>query len=378
MPITAVSLIVVFAGLVAAGLPLLGMIITTMGAIGMLLVFSNFIRMEPSVVNVVTMLGMALSIDYGLLLVARYREELAVSEDRLAAVARTWGTAGRTVAFSGLTVAVALTSLLFVDLSFVQAIGSAGIATAVVAMAVSLTLTPALLRLSRGRVKARMRPLSDKGLFISLARFTQRRPWLVVVGTAGLLLAVTAPIFATAFKNSGLDSLPADIESVGVAQELDLMVMVFDWGWLSGPLDTLPMDGVNPINLVMIFAFATALAMDYEMFLLGCIAELVSGGMPTDLAVREGLQRSGRLITSAALLMLIVYARFSSAKVGDIEQIGVGLFTAVLIDATVVRCLLVPSTMTLLGRWNWWAPAFLTNVHKRVGVSESEKELVNA
>ena len=68
--------------------------------------------------------------------------------------------------------------------------------------------------------------------------------------------------------------------------------------------------------------------------------------------------------------MLIVYAGFSAAKVGDIEQIGVGLFTAVLIDATVVRCLLVPATMTLLGRWNWYAPAFLTRVHSRVGVRE--------
>jgi len=515
MPITALALVVVFGGLVAAGLPLLGMIMTVLGAIGVLLGFSTFIGMEPSVVNVVTMLGMALSIDYGLLLVARYREELAVDPDRLGAVARTWRTAGRTVAFSGLTVAVALTSLLFVDLTFVQAIGSAGIATAVVAMAASLTLTPALLRLARGRVKARKRPLSDRGFFVSLARFTQRRPWFVVVRTAGVLLAITAPLLGTTFKMSGLDSLPADLEPVAVAQELDarysggndpsivvvssetpasldawaaqwrdrvravepamshgdvssvgfvldgdpasdeardlvadmqadrpagdswvtgdaaeqvdiidrltadlplvigfaalgmfvlmflmtgsvvipleaiamtalstgatfgLMVVVFDWGWLSGPLGTLPMDGVNPINLVMIFAFATALAMDYEMFLLGRIAELVTKGMPTDRAVREGMQRSGRLITSAALLMLIVYAGFSAAKIGDIEQIGIGLFTAVLIDATVVRCLLVPAIMTLLGRWNWWAPAILTRVHRRVGINEGEKELVS-
>ncbi len=110
---------------------------------------------------------------------------------------------------------------------------------------------------------------------------------------------------------------------------------------------------------MIIFAFAFGLSMDYEVFLLGRIKEYVDAGVPTDTAVRRGLQHTGRVITSAALLMVIVFGCFAAARIGNIEQIGLGLAVAVLIDATVVRCLLVPATMTLLGPWNWWAPAWL-------------------
>jgi RND superfamily putative drug exporter len=82
------------------------------------------------------------------------------------------------------------------------------------------------------------------------------------------------------------------------------------------------------------------------------------------------MQHTGRIITSAALLMVIVFACFAAARMGTIEQVGLGLAVAVLIDATIVRCLLVPATMTLLGRWNWWAPAPLKRLHGRVGLRE--------
>jgi RND superfamily putative drug exporter len=121
---------------------------------------------------------------------------------------------------------------------------------------------------------------------------------------------------------------------------------------------------------VVVFAFAFGLSMDYEVFLLARIKEYVDAGVPTDLAVRRGLQHTGRVITSAALLMVIVFACFAAARMGNIEQIGLGLAVAVLIDATIVRCLLVPATMTLLGRWNWWAPAWLRRVHARIGLRE--------
>jgi RND superfamily putative drug exporter len=124
--------------------------------------------------------------------------------------------------------------------------------------------------------------------------------------------------------------------------------------------------------IVIVFAFAFGLSMDYEVFLLGRIKEYIDAGEPNDVAVRHGLQRSGRIITSAALLMLIVFACFGAAKIGDIEQIGIGLFVAVLIDATIVRCLLVPATLTLLGRFAWWAPGPLMRLHVRVGLDERE------
>jgi RND superfamily putative drug exporter len=106
------------------------------------------------------------------------------------------------------------------------------------------------------------------------------------------------------------------------------------------------------------------------VFLLGRVKEYVDGGDDTNTAVRRGLQHTGRVITSAALLMVIVFGCFAAAQMGSIEQIGLGLTTAVLIDATVVRCLLVPATMTLLGRWNWWAPAVLVRLHRRIGLKE--------
>ena len=97
----------------------------------------------------------------------------------------------------------------------------------------------------------------------------------------------------------------------------------------------------------------------------------ITPGEDTNTAVRRGLQHTGRIITTAALLMLIVFGAFGFAQISDIEQIGVGLFVAVLVDATIVRCLLVPATMTMLGRWNWWAPAPLRRLHRRVGLSEA-------
>ena len=121
---------------------------------------------------------------------------------------------------------------------------------------------------------------------------------------------------------------------------------------------------------MIVFAFAFGLSMDYEVFLLGRIKEYVDAGVDTDAAVRRGLQHTGRVITSAALLMVIVFGCFAAARIGNIEQIGLGLAVAVLIDATIVRCLLVPATMTLLGRWNWWAPAPLRRLHARLGLRE--------
>jgi RND superfamily putative drug exporter len=111
--------------------------------------------------------------------------------------------------------------------------------------------------------------------------------------------------------------------------------------------------------------------MDYEVFLLARIKEYVDAGEDSDTSVRLGLQRSGRVITSAALLMLIVFACFAAAKVGQLEQIGLGLFVAVLVDATLVRCLLVPATMSLLGRAAWWAPGPLRRRYGGPGLPEA-------
>jgi RND superfamily putative drug exporter len=106
------------------------------------------------------------------------------------------------------------------------------------------------------------------------------------------------------------------------------------------------------------------------VFLLSRIVELHERGHDNDEAVVLGLQRSGRIITSAALLVVIVFSGFVAGKLLVIKQTGVGLATAVALDATLVRMLLVPATMTLLGDWNWWAPRRLRRLHARFGITE--------
>ena len=122
---------------------------------------------------------------------------------------------------------------------------------------------------------------------------------------------------------------------------------------------------------VLILIFAFGLSMDYEVFLLSRIKEVHDETGDSDLAVAVGLQRSGRIITSAAFLIVIVFAGFAAGEVLAIKQLGVGLAIAVAVDATIVRTLLVPATMKLLGERNWWAPAPLRRFHQRFGLHEA-------
>jgi RND superfamily putative drug exporter len=172
--------------------------------------------------------------------------------------------------------------------------------------------------------------------------------------------------------------------ALSLGASFGVLVVLFQEGWFADQLNTLTVGGLSPFVMAIVFGFAFGLSMDYEVFLLGRVKEYVDAGHDTDTAVRLGLQHTGRIITTAALCMLIVFGAFGLAEISDIEQIGVGLFVAVLVDATLVRCLLVPATMTLLGRWNWWAPAPLRRLYGRFGMSESrtavtvpEPELAN-
>ena len=190
-------------------------------------------------------------------------------------------------------------------------------------------------------------------------------PWAIGI----TLLAMVVLLFAmTGSLVVPIKAVLANVVSLGAS--FGVMVAVFERGWLSGPLHTLTVGGLDPFVVVIVFAFAFGLSMDYEVFLLGRIKEYVDHGWDTDTAVRRGLQHTGRIITSAALLMVIVFGCFAAARMGSIEEIGLGLSVAVFVDATIVRCLLVPATMTLLGRWNWWAPAWLKRLHERIGLRE--------
>jgi RND superfamily putative drug exporter len=190
-------------------------------------------------------------------------------------------------------------------------------------------------------------------------------PWALGV----TLLAMVVLLFLmTGSLVVPVKAVLANVVSLGAT--FGVLTAVFGKGFASDLLDTLTVGALNPFVVVLVFAFAFGLAMDYEVFLLGRIKEYVDAGVDTDSAVRQGLQRTGRVITSAAALMVIVFACFAAARIGNIEEIGLGLTVAVLIDATAVRCLLVPATMTLLGRWNWWAPRWLSRLHARARLRE--------
>jgi RND superfamily putative drug exporter len=154
---------------------------------------------------------------------------------------------------------------------------------------------------------------------------------------------------------------------VSLAATFGVLVAVFEHGLLASLLHTTTVSGISPFVIVTVFAFAFGLSMDYEVFLLARIKEHVDRGETTEVAVRRGLQHSGRIITSAALLMVVVFSCFVTGRIGNVQQIGFGLAVAVAIDATLVRCVLVPAMMTLLGRANWWAPRWLVRTRSRLG-----------
>jgi RND superfamily putative drug exporter len=148
------------------------------------------------------------------------------------------------------------------------------------------------------------------------------------------------------------------------------LVWVFQEGHLSGLLGFDAPGMVDITVPLLIFVFAFGLSMDYEVFLLSRIKEAWDQTGDNDLAVALGLQRTGRIVTSAAALIVVVFLGFAAGELLTIKEVGVGMAIAVLLDATVVRMLLVPATMKLMGRWNWWAPPALRRFHDRHGLAE--------
>ncbi len=186
---------------------------------------------------------------------------------------------------------------------------------------------------------------------------------IIVVATFVLLFLMTGSVVVP------VKAIVMNVLSLGAT--FGALVWVFQDGHLAGLLG---FDAPGSLDLVMpviVFVFAFGLSMDYEVFLLSRIHEAWEETGDNDVAVARGLQRSGRIITSAALLIVIVFAGFAAGEIVAMKQLGLGLALAVIVDATVVRCLLVPATMKLMGDWNWWAPAPLARLHDRFGLSEA-------
>ena len=149
-----------------------------------------------------------------------------------------------------------------------------------------------------------------------------------------------------------------------------ILKLVFQDGRLEGLLGYTSQGALESSQPILLFAIAFGLSTDYGVFLITRIKEARDGGLSNDEAVAVGLQRTGRIVTAAAILMCIAIGAFVTSEMIFIKQLGLGTALAVLIDATIVRALLVPSLMALLGEWNWWAPKPLARLHRRFGLSE--------
>jgi RND superfamily putative drug exporter len=180
--------------------------------------------------------------------------------------------------------------------------------------------------------------------------------------TAGFLFLMTGSLILP------LIALAMNLLTVAVAA--GLLVLIFQDGRLDGLFGFTPIGGLEESNLVLIFILVFALSTDYGVFLFGRIKEAHDNGLATRDAVAHGLERTGRLVTAAALLFCVALGAFSTSHILFIKQLGVGVPLAVAIDASIVRALLVPALMGRLGELTWWAPRPLRRLHARFGLSE--------
>ena len=188
------------------------------------------------------------------------------------------------------------------------------------------------------------------------------------------LLVIIIAVFVLLFLMTGSLLMPIKaivLNILSLSATFGALVWIFQDGHLQNLLGFQSTGSIDATQPILIFAIAFGLSMDYEVFLLSRIKERYDATGDNREAVSSGMQQTGRLITSAALLLAVVLLAFGTSKIIFIQEIGIGLAIAVIIDATLVRMLLVPATMRLLGKWNWWAPAPLRAIWQRIGLSES-------
>ncbi|MBZ3900852.1 MMPL family transporter [Streptomyces griseiscabiei] len=531
LPVTLVLLVMVFGSAVAALLPLGVGIVAILGTNAILRGLTEITDVSVFALNLTTAMGLGLAIDYALFIVRRFREELSTGADSLTAVATTLRTAGRTVLFSALTVAVSLAAMMVFPQYFLKSFAYAGIAVVLLAAAAALILLPAALVLLGDRVNAwdlrrllrRRRTTDDEpaspakeegAAWGRMAALVMRRaPYFAVATTAGLLL-LGLPFLGVKFGTADDRQLPATAESHVVQQHLregfpgtpggglevlaegeatkaqyaaykerlaDLPEVLRvegplvkgDWAYftvqpkgeavdegaqglvddiraLDAPFDTsvtgtaavlvdtkaaigenlpwalafiaivtlilvflltgsvlIPVQAVllNALSLtamfgalvwvfqeghlsgllafttpgsiettlpVLMFCVAFGLSMDYGVFLLSRIKEEYDQTGDHTASVRFGVQRTGGLITAAAVILAVVMIAIGTSRVTNTKMLGLGIALAVLMDAMIIRSLLVPAVMRLTGRATWWAPTPLRRFHERFGLSEAD------
>ncbi len=193
-----------------------------------------------------------------------------------------------------------------------------------------------------------------------------------------VLVIISAATVFILFLMTGSLLLPIKsliMNVLAISAAFGVLVLIFQDGRFEGLLDYKSQGGLEVTQPLLLLALAFGLSTDYGVFLLTRIKEARDEGMTNDEAVAIGVQKTGKIITAAAMLFVIAVGAFATSKIIFIKQVGVGTSLAVVIDATLVRALLVPSLMKLLGEWNWWAPGPLRRLHNRMGISETAPEL---
>ena len=200
----------------------------------------------------------------------------------------------------------------------------------------------------------------------------------LVAGLPYALAIIACTTMLILFLMTGSVLLPLKsllMNALAISAAFGILVLIFQDGHLEGLLAFESQGGLESTQPLLLLALAFGLSTDYGVFLLTRIKEGRDAGLSNEEAVAIGIQKTGRIITAAALLFCVAIGAFATSKIIFIKQIGVGTAAAVLIDATIVRALLVPALMRLLGEWNWWAPRPLRWVHDRLGIDESAPEL---
>ncbi len=508
----------VFRGLIAAALPLLIGAITIPLTMMMISFYNEATSLSIFALNLTTGLGLGLAIDYALLTITRYREEIDAGADKTQAIQTTMNTAGRTILFSALTVAGSVLVLAIFPLKFLYSMAFAGATVAIASAVVSLTVLPAVLYLLGPRIDrfslARKPIDASTRRWYNLADRVMKRPVAVALAVTAVIVVLTLPVKDLSFTSVDATVLPKDnsahivqdrqandfpnatnssifvtaeapksgqadvaalrksvlkvdgvtaatpaaylgddtwsfdvvtkeinyaqsaqdavtdiraidtgaahlvggtsavfvdqratildrvptalllilgitfvvlflmtgsvvlpiktfiMNLLTLAATFGILTWIFADGHLEGVLGYSSQGALEMTQPVLLFVIAFALATDYGVFLLGRIKELRDGGLDNHESVAQGLARTGRVITSAALLFCVAIGAFSLSSIVFIKELGVGTALAVAIDATLIRALLVPALMALLGEYNWWAPKWMKRLHARIGFSE--------
>jgi len=563
-PLSLIILGIVFGTLVAAILPIGVAMLTVVSAMGVTIWLSNVTDVTQYALNIITLIGIGVSVDYSLFMVNRFREELNLGRDIRTSTAMTVATAGKAVFFSGITVAIGLMGMLFFENTGLPSLGIGGTLAVSIAMVFSVIVLPAILvmlghNVFKGKIPFAFSTENEKedGAWARIANFVMERPWAVLIPTLVILLGAGLPFLQADFSIASRDALPPDDETrigfelmdekwpedavnaamividfdgedplaeenivsvhrwmvnyldddrvldafgyalpdssmnetevlqfwqtpdefldnetiatreyvrtqflsnnitymifsldgpitgedsrsfvsdirfergelldelqmgddgvlkvagfaaysldvldaiveslpiaiafiliativlifiqvrsviipikaivmniLSVSASFGMLVFVFQWGYGADFLNFTPQP-IETTNPVILFCIVFGLSMDYEVLMLSRIHEEWERTGDNTLAVANGLQKTGRLITGAAAIMVVVFSAFGLSSVVILKQIGFGLALAILLDATIVRALVVPATMRLMGKANWWSPKWLDNL----------------